>query len=585
MRALALLLPVLVAVDGGAARQDGGFRRLFERPLPVEQELDLRARARRDAGDSVRCGADLPTDVVFPPAREGERATVRVMPFPDVPGGERTATVDVTGRAGWGGRLVPFPDLRPELRPESRGCEVRVDGFLCTATPHGVGKQLLLALDRPDDAPVLSSEVSAGCFVTVQRQRWFRPDGAGFVADDGTLLTHAELERLRARVLASWPAPGETVHDVLEEPTAYLADLGITDERIEREVATIRATCVDERWSDPAGDAPAIPAELDGLFAPDALKHLLADYLLRRTNRGTDDWVYTVELPGDPWIWAGSCSLSPDLVPWYVIAGTKGWYSLDRDLSRALVELAPADSTIRERLDRQRDWQACIWSDPAVWSPVARRVNEALGRQACRRIAGWDELSRCFDVAVPPILRPGTEPRLPATSLPVARPGTIDTVLVRCDWDEAWTWRDVVAAYRVAETAASAQPWLARWKERSGGRISVFVPLRADHLSRYREVASELWAEAGLEGTPTVAVGFGFSVRAPDGSERGVSCGGGVLSTRGDLLILDSNATRGPLADEGLMNSRCSDTGRYAVVRRGGAPEIRTRAPGEPRGR
>jgi len=250
--------------------------------------------------------------------------------------------------------------------------------------------------------------------------------------------------------------------------------------------------------------------------------------------------------------------------------------ALDRGLAAALVDLAPTNGWMRAQLEEHRDWRESVWSTPDVWNDIPQRVNEVLTRINYQRVPGWAGLEGRFQLESTSA-RPTSEPRLPTATLMVTRPGTIDRVLLRPEWNDDLDWNDVVAAYERAERAASTQPWLARWKRENQGRIGVFFPLGIDQLVRYASVAAEAWEETQIGGTPEIALLFSFQSSLPDGRVMNVGCGQGVLSAEGTLLILQSNSTRGPLASDGLLNSGIDLTQRYAVVRPGAAPEIRTR--------
>jgi hypothetical protein len=239
-----------------------------------------------------------------------------------------------------------------------------------------------------------------------------------------------------------------------------------------------------------------------------------------------------------------------------------------------VVELAPADGWMRAQLEEQRDWRETIWSAPGIWGDIPKRVNEALAQLGYERLPGWAELEGRFQLEIA-LDRPTPEPALPTADLTVTRPKTIDVVFLRPDWNDDEDWTDVVSAYERAEHAAEAQPWLARWRRENHGRIGVFFPPGIEHLVRLAPVANEVWEREGLDGTPEFALYFSFSI--PGGGMGDVNCGLGVLSAKGDLLILRSNSPRGPLASEGLFNSGIDRTQRYGVVRPGAAPEIRTR--------
>jgi hypothetical protein len=501
--------------------------------------------------------------VLLRPWDAGVAHTVTITPLPE--GLERDrASFEVVpeeprGSSGWFAR-APFP----ELSLEPGDYVVRVDGRPCI--PSG-SMDWPLALDLAEEPPLGLSECRIGDPIISSRSRWYRPGEAGYVSGDGTVLTRGRVNELRARVLASRPSPGESVHEILAHPGAYLASLGITDDVITGRLATIRAACVHVDWTDENGNAPEIPAELDGLFA-------LVSYLLREPG---EDWALSVELPGEPWIHLCTSSNAPDALPWYVAVEGERWYALDRELSWAVVELAPADGWMRARLAEQRDWRETIWSMPRVWGDIPERVNEALAQLGYERLPGWAELEGRFQLEIA-LDRPTQEPALPTADLTVTRPGTIDVVHLRPDWSDHSSWTDVVAAYERAERAAGRQPWLARWKRENRGRIGVYFPLRIEHLERRASAAAEAWEDAGIGGTPAILLSFSVSsgMHTPEGRPTSIGCGRGVLSEEGDLLILESRTRHGPLGSEWLREPGAEAT-RYGVVRPGAAPEIRTR--------
>jgi len=542
----------------------------LEHPTYVEKYVDMLARARSSEPGPVQLGRSRPEGVLLRPWDAGEMRRVTITPFPEGLDRDGVSFEVVPDRSReWSGRFARAPF--PELSLEPGDYVVRVDGKPCV--PSG-SVDWLLVLDLAEAPPIGLCESSNGDPITYTRSRWYRPEEAGYVADDGVVLTRAQVNELRARVLASRPKPGESVHEILAQPDDYLASLGITDDVIARRLATIRAACVHVDWTDPDGNAPEIPAELDELFALDALKRHLVGYLLREPG---ENWALSLELPGEPWIHLCTSSNAPDALPWYVAVEGERWYALDRELSWAVLELAPADGWMRGRLEEQRGWRETIWSMPWIWGDIPKRVNEALAQLSYQRLPGWAELEGRFQLENAS-LRPTARPALPFGSLSVTRPGTIDVVHLDPDWADHSSWTDVVAAYERAERAATSQPWLASWKEKNRGRIGVIFPTGIDPLERLASVAAEAWEDAGMGGAPEFALRFARPIRVPDGGTKDWGCGLGVLSAKGDLLILESDSPSGPLASEGLRDSRIDRTQRYGVVRPGSAPEIRTRA-------
>jgi hypothetical protein len=159
-------------------------------------------------------------------------------------------------------------------------------------------------------------------------------------------------------------------------------------------------------------------------------------------------------------------------------------------------------------------------------------------------------------------------------TLRVREAGTIDEVLLRPEHDDQ-DWNDVLAGYGLAEELASTQPWLARWKEKSGGRIAVFLPAGIHDLSDRHSIL-ELWEEVALGGTPELALSF--RLKTSVGMARNYFNGGlGVLSTDGTLMILRSSGTHGPLAGVAPPGTRFRATGHYGLVLPGGDLEVRVR--------
>ncbi len=552
------------------------FVRLSSTPLYVERLVDELARLRSSPRGPFHVGPQVRlTGVMLEPTDLGRARTVTITPWPEERGSDPVLTFQVAAGRDWrlAGCFVggPLPDL--ELPPGQYA--VRVDGVPCVLPSYpGDDGWWLFPQGPVEAASIAVVEHTSGCAGSQSRGRWFRPVGEEYVAEDGACLTRAQVEQFRSRVLASSPQPGESVPELVEHPDAYLASLGFTDEVISARVATIRAACTDARWKDAQGKAPELPAEVDGLFDLHELKARLVDYLLQARNGSTQQTSLCIELPGDPWIHLGTDSSGPDAVPWYVVAGGRRWYCVDRELSRYLAVLDAPGGWFQPILDASRNWRDTVWSNPQAWGSLPAELNEALARTGLERVAGWAEARRRFQVD-----RLDNDPRpdrvLPPMELRVTHPGTIDTLYLAPDSNEQLDWTAVLSQYERAEQAAAAQPWLAAWKQEQQGEISVFLPLHIDHLSGWASDARRLWSSAGLEGTPDVAVTFDCRFAEFNGNRL---CSGlGVLSDKGDLLILQSHTSRGPLFGKGLSKFQGdSDTG-FAVVRAGAAPEIRPR--------
>jgi len=423
----------------------------------------------------------------------------------------------------------------------------------------------------PALARLVVHEHLSGCFASQDWERVFERSEDGFVAADGTRLAQAELESLRARVLASRPGPGASAHEILAEPRDYLAALGLTDERILAHAPAIRRLCVGD-WTDAAGRPLGIPPEAEDLFTLASLRGTIAAFLLRAPSRSTNSETAVIELPGDPPIWLGTESNGYELVPWYALAGDQRWYLLDPELARDLGALGPEDGWMRRRLAETRDWRDALWSDPRVWAGLRAELDHVLLRVSYRRVPGWESVEAFLEPLDPGHPRPSA--RLPDLDLRVRRPGAIDDVLVRPEPPDDQDWNDVLAAFTRAEALASAQPWLASWKQRNGGRIGLVLPEGLARRTDARAVRERV--ERDLPGPgPVFLLAFELPWSA-QGSLKTIRVGSALLAADGALLILDSTGVHGPLASVESLGSRFAEEGRYGLVLPGGALEMRT---------
>jgi hypothetical protein len=469
--------------------------------------------------------------------------------------------------------VAPFPELR--LPPGDY--TVRIDGQPCIVSSYDADAQAMVSPKRlAETVPVSVVEHTSGCFSSETRRRWFLHVGDEYVADDGACLSREQVEDLRRRVLASSSGAGKLLSEALDRPGEYLASLGVTDELIESHLATIRATCLGDGWKDAKGNAPELTKATEGLFDLHDLKARLVDHLLVSLHWSTDQWTLSIELPGDPCIHLGTDSDGPDVVPWYVAVGKERWFTVDRELSRMLVDLAPTDGWARGKVETRRNWRETVWAQAITWGSLTSELNEALSHTSLELVPGWAGSrgrfkSGKFDTR----LRSGWA--LPSMDLTVTHPGTIDTLYFRPSWGDHWDWTRLSSEYERAERAAEEQPWLAHWKQENHGKIAVFFPRGGDPLGGgWRPVTAALWKEAGLEGAPEYAVALVIHPgEVPSGMD--LYAGKAALSEAGDLLILESNTPRGPLAGQGLAVSYPQANAKYAVVRPGSAPEIRAR--------
>jgi hypothetical protein len=320
----------------------------------------------------------------------------------------------------------------------------------------------------------------------------------------------------------------------------------------------------------PDGSMPSFPAEFDVLFSPGRLKLRLAAYLLRASNGSTMQQRVLVDLPGDPWIQLGTGSDAPECVPWFVIAGGEQWYTLDRELSQAIADLAPSTGWLRRRLADERDWRESVWSDANAWGDLHTEVDKALSRYQFESIRGWPEMEKR---AVPTRWTPEPQPfrLLPTMMLTSTTPGAIDSLVVRTGRRADKDWTDVASEYDLSQRAASAQPWLQRWKVANSGHLTVHLPRGHEDLNYRRALAERAWKEARLPGSPQFFLSFGTSNSPNPPSLMG--CGLGVLSEDGTLLILESRTARGPLASQ-MPNASHLDPGCFGVVRPRGELEM-----------
>jgi hypothetical protein len=544
----------------------------------LEHHLDELARFRSMPFGPIRIDhVHRVTGAILERTDERRPRTVTIQPWSEETAGDPGLSFQVVAEPGqtFFDRFVvaPFPELG--LPPGDYA--VRVDGQPCIVPTYPADSQLMLFPKGPaETAPVSVVEHISGCFTSESRGRWYRPVGDEYVAEDGACLTRAQVEDLRRRVLASSPGPGESLGELLDHPDAYLASLGVTDEIIESHLATIRAACSGTGWKDAHGNAPELTAGMNELFDLHALKARLVDHLLQAPDESTNLLSLTIEIPGDPWIHMGTDSNGPDMVPWLVVAGEKRWSTVDRELSRTLVDLTPAEGWVREKVESRQNWRDTAWGQASTWGSLATELNEALSHTSLELVPGWAGLRGRF--------KPGhvaTGPRsgwtLPSMDLSVTPPGVIDTLYLRPGWNDHWTWTDLLNEYERAERAAEAQPWLARWKQEAHGKIAVFLPRGGDHFGRsWAPVTAALWKEAGLEGAPDYAIAL---MSHPDGISPGMDMyiGKCALSEAGELLVLESNTSRGPLAGQGLAMDYPQGNAKYAVVRPGSDPEIRSR--------
>lgn len=533
----------------------GRLRSDRSRPLTAEDVVALTAE---DVGAL--------TGVVIPDANPGDPCMLELVQIdgdaPELPVWK--GEIQGVDQDWWYGlhSIRPLPKLTV-----GRGTyRLRADGLPCVlARSVPPGERLLFPLQPARSADLTVAEISSGCLSTLTLCNRFHGVRDGYVNDEGCSLSQDDVATLRNRVLASKPVPAATLWKILEKPDDYLASLGITDEVIAAHVPAIRAACVSPGWKHPDGSMPSIPAEFDALFTPGQLKLRLAAYLLRVSSGSTQRLGVLVEIPGDPWIQLGTGSAAPEFVPWFVVAGADRWYTLDRELSRAIADLAPFAGWMRSRLAHERDWRKSVWSDANAWGDIPTEVDKMLSRRQFESIRGWSEMEKR---AVPAKWSPQPRPEqyLPMMEMRPTTPGTIDGLIVRPGTSPERDWTDVASEYDLAERAANAQPWLHRWKAANSGRLSVFLPCGHEDLASRRATAERAWKEARLPGSPQFFLSFDIFV-SPD-STVPLSCGLGVLSVDGTLLILGSMSARGPLASKVPITSD-PDARRFGVVRPG----------------
>lgn len=531
MRAAYLLIPVIGLMAGGAA---------FVKPRRTPDQV-----RPAPAAVSVPASPTVPAATASPPAPAAE---LRPAPF---------------------ARLV----RRPMLGRQPSWMEVCIDESARQADSIHLDPASMDTENMPAARPLVVTEHMSGCILSGDQVRSFAAMDEEFVDADGAILSAADVEELRARVLASRPGPGESATEILRSPGDYLESLGFSDDVIARHVPALRRLCAGD-WKDQKGEPLEQHAVLDELFEIDHLKHVLVDHLLRAPDRSTTTYQTVIELPGEPRIFLGTESNSPDLIPWYVVAGGERWYLLDRELSRALVDLGPEQGWIRSCFEHTEDWRSTIWSDLVVWYALVPASNAALARVSYQLVPGWERVEARYKVGEPSQPRPGS-PRLPRLDLGVRKTGTIDRVLLRPGSQCYSDWNDVLADQARAEQAVSAQPWLARWKGATGRRGLSLVLLSDVEACLDESSVYELWEDLALEGAPEFILVF-EGVGKIQGRQVHHGVGRGVLSTQGTLLILNSSGVRGPLSGAVPPITRFQDTGRYGLVLPGGELEIRT---------
>jgi len=562
MSIAASLLAGALAIPGGGDRELGSTW-----VDPILEDLGTLRSARPRPLDAREVGAL--TGVVVPDTNPGDPCTLELVQIdgdgPELPvwKGEIQGA-DQDGRYG----LHAIRPL-PKLTVGPGAYRLRVGGFECVVSSSGpYGERALFPLQPARSADLTIVELSSGCLSSLTCSNRFRAVRDGYVDDEGCSLSREDVAALRNRVLASRPGPAGTLEKIFDEPDDYLASLGITDEVLSAHIPAIRAVCVAKGWNLPGGSMHGIPAELEHLFTPGQLKLRLATYLLRVSSGSTQRRGVLVDIPGDPWIRLGTGSDAPEFVPWFVVAGAERWYTLDRELSQAIADLAPSAGGMRPSLAHERDWRESVWSNARAWQDLRTEVDQVLSRRQFESIRGWPEMEKR---AVPEKWTSQPFRFLPTMELRPTTPGVIDTLLVRPGSNADGDWTDVASGYDLVARAASTQPWLQRWKVANSGHLSVFLPRGHEDLASRRVIAVRAWREARLPGSPQFFLSFDTFL-GPDAQGR-IHCGLGVLSEDGTLLILESRSARGPLASKVPVSSPL-DPRLFGVVRPRGELEM-----------
>lgn len=455
-------------------------------------------------------------------------------------------------------------DLAPglyDVRFEGRPCVDALDLFL-------EGPWLVASPFDPGDLLVVGERDPRGKRPR-NRLRTHHPTPEGYTAADGTHVSRAEVDALRAQVLASRTRPGDSIDEILAQPAAYLDAQGFDAATISAHLPEIRRACA-AKWIDRDGRALALPHNADPLFEIDHLRRALAMHLLSVEPDPTGTCVALVGLPGDPPIVVGTRSTSPDSVPWYVAVGHERWHSFDRRLSRALLELSLPDSCKQAQLQSTQGWRESIWDDLQVWHPIRDALAKLLARESYRLVAGWTAVAERFQPDVPPWFK-ADSPGRGTMAVDVRGRGPLDRIPIGSRRGAVLDWTDVTAAFEACETAVSVQPWLVPWAREREIRLTAMVPLDLDAIS------ATLWRAT----LPDLAPAFQLLFEAEaelGGNRKRLSVGRGVIAANGTLLITEA-LPRAGLQD--LIGARMllhAAGEQFVLVEPDGRPVVRRRA-------
>lgn len=566
---------ILLAGDGTFARATPQRVRRVPQPESALASSALRTdKAATDVERLFRALQREPGPIHFDPQRRwsgvlienGARGTLTITPS-GVQDARTTHIELVSGEPSpmldrcWA--WLEVLDLKPgsyDVRFEGRPCIEAPDLFL-------EGRWLVASPFDPGDVLVVAERDTGGRHPRY-RLRTHHRTPSGFTAADGTHFPQGVVDDLRARVLASRALPGESVGEILAQPTAYLDAQGFDAETITAHLPDIRRACVGT-WIDRDGRALPLPEIADPLFEIDSLRRSLAMYLLGTPTDLTSMCVTLVGLPGDPPIVVGTSSANPDFVPWYVAVGYERWHSLDRGLSLALLELALPDSCKHPQFESTQAWRTTLWDDPVVWYPIRKALEKLLSFEGHRLVAGWNAVAERFEPDLPRHHR-RNRPGLFALNVDVRSQGPLDRIWIGADNHPELDWLDVAEVFAACEKAVSAQPWLEAWTRERGIHLTAQVPLDLDPIS------SSLWSATLPDTSPAFAVSFEVESFF-EGKRRRQSVGRGVIAADGTLLIMEALPRAGLEDVLGVPMFEHGSPKQMVLVEPGRAPVLRHR--------
>jgi hypothetical protein len=257
---------------------------------------------------------------------------------------------------------------------------------------------------------------TSGCFSGYSVATWFEPRGDRFVSEHGSVAS-SHVAELRSRLLASRESPNPVAR-ILEQPSEFLATLGVTAEAFDCALEAALGPYLARRW----GVRDGLPPKVRQLAQFERVRAALAEYALNQGPGSTTTSRIEFWLPGEPVIRVTSSGDSPLKLPWTVIVGDAAWECVDPAVPAALAPLAPQRGAGVHDLAGAEYWKKDIWrSDwirPAGGPASDRRVEHRVPPRPADAVPRVAATARAGSVPLDPLApRPDGDLARPAGTL------------------------------------------------------------------------------------------------------------------------------------------------------------------------